>query len=144
MKKTFIVLLLLIICVLISFFGAYNTYFAEKKELNKYNSVYEYYYDKEIFGNELTTIINKVTDSNIKNNVEKDEKGNYIDNGQNSIKMDVYIIESDTVYPIEKIYSLGTDRFVENFLLAKFKCTKMEYHAESKKIKYMYFEHISG
>ena len=58
--------------------------------------------------------------------------------------MDIYIIDSDTTYSIEKIYSLGTERFVQNFNLAKFKCTKIEYHEKSKKVKYLYFEQTSN
>ena len=144
MKKTIIIFIILILCVLISFLYAYNTYVAQARELGDYNKGYEDYYNKEIYGLELATIINKVTDNNAKNNVQKDENGNYIENDDTSIKMDIYIIDTEEAYNVEKIYSLGTERFVQSFNTAKFKCTKIEYHEKSKKVKYLYFEQTSN
>lgn len=144
MKRTIIIFIILILCVLISFLYAYNTYVAQARELGNYNKSYEDYYNKEIYGLELATIINKVTDNNAKNNVQKDENGNYIENDDTSIKMDIYIIDTEEAYNVEKIYSLGTERFVQNFNIAKFKCTKIEYHEKSKKVKYLYFEQTSN
>lgn len=144
MKKAIIIFIILILCVLISFLYAYNTYTAQARELSNYNKAYEHYYNKEIYGLELATIINKVIDNNEKNNIAKDEKGNYVEDSDNSIKVDIYIIDTDEVYNAEKIYSLGTERFVQNFNTTKFKCTKIEYHEKSKKIKYLYFEQISN
>lgn len=144
MKKAIIVILVLIFCIVISFSTAYNTYKSQERELSNFNNEYEYYYDREIYGAELATIINKITNNNSKYNVQKDSKGNYIEDEQNSIKMDIYIIDSDTTYSIERIYSLGTERFVQNFNSAKFKCTKIDYHEQSKKVKYLYFEQTSN
>lgn len=144
MKKTIIIILILTVCIVISFSCAYNTFMSQKNKLVKFNAEYENYYNKEIYGADLATIINKVTNNNSNYNVQKDEKGNYIEDENNSIKMDIYIIDSDTIYSIEKIYSLGTARFVENFNSAKFKCTKIEYHDKSNKVKYLYFEQISN
>lgn len=144
MKKAIIVILVLIFCIVISFSTAYNTFKSQERELTNFNGEYEYYYDREIYGAELATIINKITNNNSKYNVQKDSKGNYIEDEQNSIKMDIYIIDSDTTYSIERIYSLGTERFVQNFNSAKFKCTKIEYHEQSKKVKYLYFEQTSN
>ena len=144
MKRTIIIFIILILCVLISFLYAYNTYVAKARELGNYNKSYEDYYNKEIYGLELATIINKVTDNNAKNNVQKDENGNYIENDDTSIKMDIYIIDTEEAYNVEKIYSLGTERFVQSFNTAKFKCTKNEYHEKSKKVKYLYFEQTSN
>lgn len=144
MKKAIIVILVLIFCILISFSCAYNTYKSQENNLKQFNGEYEYYYNREIYGAELATIINKIMNNNSKYNILKDEKGNYIENEESSIKMDIYIIDSDTTYSIEKIYSLGTERFVQNFNSAKFKCTKIEYHDKSKKVKYLYFEQTSN
>lgn len=144
MKKIIIVIIILVLCALIAFSSAYNTYKFQKKELINFNSEYESYHDKEIYGVELATIINKIMNNNSTYNIAKDEKGNYIEDNQNSIKMDIYIIDADDTYSIERIYSLGTERFVQNFSSAKFKCTKIEYHEQSKKVKYLYFEQTAN
>ena len=144
MKKELIITIALILCAIISFLSAYNTFKQEKKEIANINKEYEMFYNVEIYGSELATIINKIVDNNTKFNIEKDEKGNYIEDEQNSIKMDVYIIDSETSYSIERIYSLGTERFVTNFDLEKFKCTKIEYHSRNKKVKYLYFEQVAS
>lgn len=144
MKKVIILFFVLITCIIISFLCAYNTYISDKNKLISFNAEYERYYNKEIYGAELATIINKVTNNNSIYNIEKDNKGNYVEDKENSIKMDIYIIDSDTTYSIEKIYSLGTERFVANFNTAKFKCTKIEYHNQNNKVKYLYFEQTSN
>ena len=143
MKKIIILILVLIICIIISFLSAYNTFQNEKNSIIKFNKEYEYYYNKEIYGVELATIINKIINNNNTYNIQK-EKGSYKEDGQNSIKLDIYIIDSDETYSVEKIYSLGTERFIQNFSSAKFKCTKIEYHNKSKKVKYIYFEQTSN
>lgn len=144
MKKIIIVIILLVLCVLIAFSSAYNTYKVQRNELERFNRDYESYYQKEIYGVELATIINKIMNNNSNYNIAKDEKGNYIEDNEHSIKMDIYIIDADDTYSIERIYSLGTERFVQNFSSAKFKCTKLEHHEQSKKVKYLYFEQISN
>lgn len=142
MKKFVITFLVLIICAVASIGYVINLVERTNRERSNYNKEYENYYNKEIIGTELATIINKIADSNFKNNVQKDEQGNYLENDEDSIKMDIYLTDTDKIYPMEKIYSLGTGRFVYNFDTAKFKCTKIEYHKKSKKVKYIYFEQI--
>lgn len=144
MKKEIIIILVLIFIMLISFSVAYNTFKSEKDSIIKFNNEYETYYNKEIYGTELGTIINKVINNNTIYNIEKDDQNNYIEDDSNSIKMDIYIIDTDTIYQVERIYSLKTERFIENFNSAKFKCTKIEYHNQSNKVKYLYFEQISN
>lgn len=144
MKKVITLIIILIICILISFSYAYNTYKSQEREIINHNNEYEYYYNKEIYGVELATIINKIINNNSNYNISKDEKGNYIEDKEHSIKMDIYIIDTDDTYSIERIYSLGTDKFVKSFNSAKFKCTKIEYHSQSKKVKYLYFEQTSN
>ena len=143
MKKIVIIITALLICILFSFSYAYFTYQKNRKEFENFNKEYEAYYEKEISGTDLATVINKVTDNNKKNQIAKDEKGNYLENESDSIKLDIYISQNDTKYPVEQIYALGTQRFVESFGTAKFKCTKIEYHDKSKRVKYLLFEQTS-
>jgi len=116
-----ILILTLTLCIIISFSCAYNAFKSQEIDIKNFNNEYEYYYNKEIYGAELATIINKITNNNTKYNIQKDEKGNFIEDTQNSIKMDIYIIDSDTVYSIERISpSLTVSIFSEPS--SKYKC----------------------
>ena len=115
----------------------YNRTMVKNKEYNKY-------YEQELSGIELTTLINKVADSNIKNNVEKDEKGNYINNKKDSIKIDIKFTDDDKVHTFEEIYNSGVETFMLYYNEIKFKCTKIEYHQSTNRISYLYFEQITG
>lgn len=75
--------------------------------------------------------------------VEKDEQGKYIDNQQDSINIDIKFIDDDVIYNIEKIYISGVDKFLSYYRLIKFKCTEIQYHKFTKKVKYMKFEQIT-
>ena len=140
--KKIVVFFIIVSIIVISVFVAYTNYKAEYNKLQKDNLEYEYYYNKEIEGATLATLINKAVDSNTKNNVSKDEKGKYIDNNKNSINIQIYMSDNDTTYDMETIYNGGINKFVQNFNIIKFKCTKIEYHP-NKKIKYLLFEQIS-
>ena len=107
------------------------------------NSQYEQYYQKEIYGTDLATLINKVVDSNIQNEVAKDENGLYIDNGKNSIRMDIKFTDDDSIHTLEEIYNSDTGVFVQYYNQIKFKCTKIEYHEQTGKVSYLYFEQIA-
>ena len=44
---------------------------------------------------------------------------------------------------METFYNNGIDKFVENYNIIQFKCTSIEYHDQTGKIKYMLFEQIT-
>lgn len=142
MKKTFF-MLLLTFCV-ITFIICLNiiNIRSEKNEIKKENMQYEKYLNKEILGTELATLINKVIDQNEKNDVQKDEKNYYIDNGENSIKIDLKMITIDKTYPMEEIYNKKIANFVQNFNLIEFKCINIEYHKNSGKVAKLIFEEL--
>ncbi len=139
--KKIIIFFVIILIIVISVFVSYTNYKSEYNKLQKENLEYEYYYNKEIQGADLATLINKAVDNNTKNNVEKDNKGKYIENDETSIKIQIYMKDNDTTYDMETIYNGGVDRFVQNFNIIKFKCTKIEYH-KNKRIKKLLFEQI--
>lgn len=112
-------------------------------ETKRENSQYEQCYQKEIYGTDLATLINKVVDSNIQNEVAKDENGLYIDNGKNSIRMDIKFTDDDSIHTLEEIYNSDTGVFVQYYNQIKFKCTKIEYHEQTGKVSYLYFEQIA-
>lgn len=139
MKK--IAIFLLIIIGIIStisylYLNGINNY----KNAQKENIKFEIYKDQEITGAEVTTLINKAINSNEQNEIEKDNKGRYIDNEMNSINIDIKFIDDDVTYNIEKIYNKGMDVFLTYYRDIKFKCMDVQYHNKTNKIKYMLLE----
>jgi len=140
-KLTIFFLIIIIIIVGISYL--YLNYKSNYYNLKKNNKQFEVYYDKEVYGAEIATIINKAIDNNEKNEVQKDNKGKYIDNNENSIKIDIKMLDNDETYQMETLYAGGMDRFVQYYNQIKFKCTKIEYHTATNKVKFMLFEQIT-
>ena len=142
MKKIALFFLIIVIIVV----GISYMYLNSKANYNnakKENLQFESYYEKEIYGAELTTIINKAMDKNNLNQVEKNSKGKYIDNQKNSIQIDIKMSDNDKTYAMETLYNGGMDKFVQYYNQIKFKCTKLEYHQATNKVKYMLFEQIT-
>ena len=105
------------------------------------NKEYEQYLEKNIFGTDVATIINKAIDSNNQNNIQQQD-GKYIENNENSIIVELVMItneekEKTTTYRMETISKVGINEFIKNFNTATFKITKMEYHKQTGKIKYI-------
>lgn len=142
MKQSLLMILAIIFIVICIVSGTILNIQTERKEISKYNLEYEKYLNKEILGTEVATLINKVIDQNEKNNVKKNEKGYFIENNENSIKIDLKMTTIDKTYPMEEIYNNQITNFVQNFSQIKFKCTKIEYHKDTKKISKMVFEEL--
>lgn len=115
---------------------------SEKTEIKNENAQYESYLNKEIMGTDLASLIGKVIDKNERNNVQKDENSYYIDNYENSIKIDLKMTTIDKTYPMEEIYNKEIAKFVQNFNLIKFKCTSIEYHEKTGRISKLIFEEL--
>lgn len=141
MKKIAIFFLILVV-VVVAITYMYIDFQQKQATIKEENQFYEYYLNKEINGLELSTIINKVVDTNTKNEVDKDDKGYYIEN-ENSIKIDIKIIDNDTTYKMEDIYKGKISEFAAYYGSILFKCTNIDYHNENGKIKYMLFEQIT-
>ena len=125
MKKVIIFLVGIGIIVSIASYVYFN-YRIMTNEAKRENMQYENLYEKEIYGTELATLINKVVDDNIKNEVEKEDNGLYKDNGKNSIRVDIQFTDDDRIHTLEEIYNGGTEVFVQYYNQIKFKCTKIE------------------
>ncbi|OKZ57014.1 MAG: hypothetical protein BHV99_03015 [Clostridium sp. 26_21] len=141
MKKVIIFLVTIVIIVCIIAFQ-YNSYKRNQNSISSENAEFEKYTNNEIYGIDLATIVNKSIDKNEKNKILKDEKGFFIQNDENSIEVEIHIKENDTTYKMEQIYKQGTEQFVQFFINEKFKCSKVEYHEKTDRIKYMLFEQI--
>ena len=141
MKKIFI--FVVVILIIIAAIGIkYISYKNEYNIIQNENAEFEEYKDKEVYGLSVGTIINKAVDKNIKNKIEKDNNGKFIQNDENSIEVEVYIAEDEKKYELqmEQIYNAGTEQFVQYYGNTKFKCTKIEYHKKTGRVKYILFE----
>lgn len=110
---------------------------AKYREVKKENAKFDIEEGQEFTGQDLATIINKVMDTNRQNEILKDEKGNYIDNDKNSIKMDITFTDVEVTHNIELIDKAGIANFVQNYRQIIFKCNKIQYHKSTGKIKYI-------
>lgn len=142
MRNIFIVIVsILIIIITISFIGIS---FNSKKRMQQVqsNKEFEKYLNTEFYGADVATLINKAINNNDTYNIEKNNEGNYIEDEENSIIIDLVMIteeekEETKIYRMEKINKLGITEFVKNFNTAKFKITKIQYHKKNHKIKYI-------
>ena len=141
MKKILIFLVIIIIVIAIVIVR-YSSFDSEKNLIMKENKEFEQYNGKEVYGLELATVINKAVDENTKNRIKKDDKGIFIQNEKDSIQVEIYMQDNETTYKMEQFYNAGTEQFVKHYGNIKFKCSKIEYHEETGKISYMFFEQI--
>ena len=142
MKKMiiFFVIVIIIVCII---FGLYINYKANYNRTKKQNLEFEKYLNEEIYGTDLTTVINRAIDNNEKNKVEKSQKGIYKNNNETSINIEIKMLDDDSTYKMETIYNGGIQNFVEYYSNIKFKCMKVEYHNTTNRVKYMFFEQIT-
>ena len=89
--KKFLIFFVIIIVIVSIVAVQYSSYKVEQDTIKQENAEFEQYKDKEIYGLDLATIINKVMDKNIKNEIPKDNQNMFIENETNSIKMEIYI-----------------------------------------------------
>lgn len=143
MKKNIILLSIVVIIIVAVVSFNYINYTKQHNEILKYNLEYENNYQKEIYGIDLTTIINKVINNNEKNNVEIGQDKKYINNETNSINIEIKITDTDEIYSMETLYNGGMEQFVQYYGNIQFKCTKIEYHKKTGRVSYLYFEQIS-
>ena len=142
--KKIAVFFLGIVIIVVGISYMYLNFKANYNAAKRENMQFESYYNEEIYGTDLATIINKAVDSNKINEVQKDNRGKYINNENNSINIDIKMLDDNgTKYTMEKIYNGGTTTFVQYYSQIKFKCTKIEYHQKTNKVKYMLFEQIT-
>lgn len=144
MKKILICLIIVLVTITIvvsMWISGNNTKLAKIKENNQ---KYEIYLDKEVFGTDVTTVINRAIDDNERREIPKDEKGFFIQNDTNSIKVELIMLNGDNkeTYQMETLNKVGLSGFIKNFNLINFKCSKIEYHDKTKLISKIVFEQI--
>ena len=142
MKKIAIFFAMMIV-IIVGMFFLYMNNTNYYNNIQKENRQFESYYQEETYGTNLASIINKAIDNNEKNKIEKDETGKYNENDTNSINIDIKMLDNNKTYHMEKLARGGMNTFTLYYGQIKFKCTKMEYHNKTRRIKYMLFEQIT-
>ena len=142
MKKIIIFILCFMIVIISVFYAKYVDYKAKENEIKENNLAYEFYTEKEIYGTELTSVINKAVDNNEKNSVPKDEQGFYKKNDTNSVNIEIKMIDNDTTYEMETLYNGGMTNFVQYYNSIYFKCAEIKYNSLGK-VSSMLFEQVS-
>lgn len=143
MKNTLLLISIPIVIIICSVCGLLITINTTNRIIKEENSEYEYYLGKTLYGTDVATLINKAVNQNENNKIEKDEKGYYTENSDNSLKIDIKMITIDKTYPMEEIYNNDITKFVQNFGLIEFKCANIEYHEKTGKISKITFEQIT-
>lgn len=144
MKKGLILILIALIVGVIVTVGYISNKYTQTSAIQKINKEYEFYKGKELLGTDVTTAINKALDSNERNEIPKDEKGFYIENDTNSIKVEIVMYNEDEpkAYQMETIQKVGITGFINNFNLIDFICSKIEYHEKTKMVRKIVFEQV--
>ena len=137
MKKIGILICTLVIVIVAVIGVNIYSYNERLKATEKNNKNYQSYYNVEVLGSDVGSLINKILDTNSKNNIQKDENGKEI-----SISVTIKFLELDKNISIEAIEKQGVDRFVKNFGAETFKCTEIEYYPNAKGVKSMHFEQV--
>jgi hypothetical protein len=143
MKKTLIIIIAIFIVILSILLSKYYDLREEQNVVKEFNLKYEQYLDKEIYGTDIATIINKAVDDNENSFIEKDENGKYIQNDTSSVNIEIKIhdLEEDTIYTMETLYNGGMAEFVQYYNTVLFKCSSVEYNSAGQ-ISYMLYEQI--
>lgn len=142
MKKNVIIISVILIIIIIVCIGGISLNAKKMSVVKQANKEYEQYLKKDIYGTDVVTLINKAINNNQKNDIQKDEKENYIEDDKNSIIIELVMItneekENKTTYRMETINKVGIEQFISNFNTAKFKISKIEYHKQTGKISYI-------
>ena len=142
-NKILIILFIFFIVLVISGYVVYN-YRTSVIESQKINNEYKKYYNIQVLGNELISIINKTIDINEKYGIEKNENGQYIENDTSSIKLYIKFKYKDDYKNVtmEDISKGGIENFMKVYGAASFKCTELTYHEKSKNVKSVTFTEI--
>ena len=143
MKKFIICFIIIVIIIVAVISYIYFNYIASSNNAKRNNLEYTSYYDRELTAGDVASLINKAMNNNIEHNVEKDQNGNYNNNDNDSINIDIKFIDNDKTYRMETIYNNGTDTFMQYYNSIKFKCMKIDYHAQTGNVSYMYIEQAS-
>ena len=133
MKKG--LLIILTVLVISVGLGGYIAYQKKTNDLKTFENNKIYDIEGDIISvSELATLINKADDMNKANRIDIDEKGYYIENNKDSIKIKITFLSQDLTVDFEKILNNSSIlMFIKAYDGAKFKCNKVTYHKSTRK-----------
>jgi len=139
MKKIILCIVLVIVVLICVITVKISNNNMEVKDVVSYNSEFEQYREKKLYGADVLSIINKAIDINSRNNIEKDEDGYYIKNDNNSVNVEIKLLSTDATgevkevqYPMEVLEKAGLDTFISSFSLTTFECTEIKYNTSGR------------
>lgn len=151
MKKTVVAILLIVAIIVVIITMQISNIAQNRQDVQRFNSEYEKYQNKDLYGIDVVTVINKAIDNNTQNNVDKDENSRYINNEENSIQVELNLIASVSektgekeivTHPMERLIEVGLDGFISNFNLTIFRIKQINYHEKTGRISKIIFEQI--
>ena len=142
--KKIIIFFVIILIIISSISYIYLNYKSDYNMAKKANLQFEKYLNKEVYGTDIATAINKAIDNNTKNEIEKNNKGIYLNNNKNSINIEIKMLDDDTIYKMENFYNSGIQKFISYYGNIKFKCVDIKYHTSTNQVKYMLFEQTTS
>lgn len=139
MKKNLAIIIIIFIVIMSMLTIMLKAKEDDEKSLKAINYEYEQYLNKQVYGTDVTSIINKAIDNNENYKIPKDENGMYINDGKYCIKIELNMITIEKTYQMEQMYKAGITEFVRNFNLINFECTAIEYHKETGRVSKIVF-----
>ena len=122
MKKNILYILLILLIIIIVVVINISNNRIKQNTVSNFNTEFEKYKDKTLYGADILSIINKAIDNNKQKEIKKDEKGNYIEDEEFSIKVDLILLSKDdegnikeVKYPMETLEKAGLEEFIKSF-----------------------------
>ena len=136
MKKNIIYVLLILVIIIIVVVINVSNIRIKKNTVSNFNIEFEKYKDKIVYGADILSMINKAIDNNTKYEIKKDEKDNYIEDDNYSVKIELILLSQDdegnikeVKYPMETLAKAGLQEFIASFSLTEFKIENIEYNS---------------
>ena len=134
MKKTIIVLICIFIAIIISLYTYYQSTQSALQGVKKFNYQFEQYFDKEIYGADVVTIMSKAIDNNNKYDIARNEENKFIEDNKYCLKVMIKFKDVDQTFDMESIEKAGIEGFMQNFSKSTFKVIEYDYNEDSKRI----------
>lgn len=142
MKKTIIVLICIFIAIIISLYTYYQSTQSALQGVKKFNYQFEQYFDKEIYGADVVTIMSKAIDNNNKYEIARNEENKFIEDNKYCLKVMIKFKDVDQTFDMESIEKAGIEGFMQNFSKSTFKVIEYDYNEDSKRIGKIVIEEI--
>ena len=139
MKKNILYILLILLIIIIVVVINISNNRIKQNTVSNFNTEFEKYKDKTLYGADILSIINKAIDNNKQKEIKKDEKGNYIEDEEFSIKVDLILLSKDdegnikeVKYPMETLEKAGLEEFIKSFSITEFNLENIEYNSNGR------------